>query len=348
MKNKATGTINVYSNTSPTVGQGQDIESFGAVSVGDELVLHPTMDASYIRFFMNSMNGGQVQIWDNNTVETRLKMLEADSSEYTSDLICWGDSITAGAGGSTPYPEIAASILGISCMNCGVGGESANTIAARQGGNNIIIPAGSINGTYSSFNDIFGHSIAPLLQGSGAGSASMLYINDKLCNISYSDSTYTISNYSGDSSSVPLIGRFIGSTFNGRIVVIMVGQNGAWIEDSADLDSYVAVTKSMISHVGHERWIVMGLTTGTTSSRSAMELRYLQEFGNKFLPSRKLLVEQGLTLENITPTSQDTTDISNGTVPTSLRADSTHLNTYGYHALGTILANKITSLGYLD
>ena len=59
-------------------------------------------------------------------------------------------------------------------------------------------------------------------------------------------------------------------------------------------------------------------------------------------------MENGLTVAGITPTEQDETDIAAGTVPTSLRSDGVHLNAAGYKALGTMLADKIVSLRYLD
>lgn len=103
----------------------------------------------------------------------------------------------------------------------------------------------------------------------------------------------------------------------------------------------------MIGHIDHKNYIIMGLSSGTESSRSSEDNALLAKYGNKFFPTRKLLVNYGLTLMGITPTSQDTTDISNGTVPTSLRADTVHLNANGYTALGKMLADKIRSLGYV-
>lgn len=265
------------------------------------------------------------------------------------DLLCWGDSLTAGAGGnSVNYPEVCATILGMSFLNCGVGGETANTIAARQGGNNIIIPAGAVNGTYSTLDDIFGGTAAPLKQGDGQGSGNRLFIKGQLCSLSYSSSVYTISGYTGDALTVPTLGKFYGSGFTGGIVTIFVGQNGVNVEGSINDDALIAMIDSMIGHIGHEKYVILGFSTGTSTNRANYELKMLMHYGSKFLASRKELVAKGLTLEGITPTAQDTTDISNGTVPTSLRSDAVHLNQYGYEALGKILADKIVALGYAD
>ena len=266
------------------------------------------------------------------------------------ELLFWGDSLTAGAGGNgTSYPGVCASELGItSYKNCGVGGETANTISARQGGNSITIPAGSINGTYQTLTDIFGSNIEPLLQGNGAGSGNKLFILGEERGLSYAEGTgYTISGFTGGSQIVPVQARFAGSDFTGNIVVIFVGQNGAEFTGLTGVDARMAIIDSMISHIGHNRYVVFGLSTGTDSSRSVEDEKLLAKYGNKFFPVRTMLVNYGLTINGLTPTSQDTTDIAEGTVPTSLRSDSVHMNAYGYTAIGKMLADKIRSLGYV-
>lgn len=111
----------------------------------------------------------------------------------------------------------------------------------------------------------------------------------------------------------------------------------------------IAWINSMIKHIGHNRYVILGLTVGeeTASFYIDDENRMKQAFGNKYFPTRKYLIESGLTIAGITPTSQDETDIAAGKVPTSLKSDSVHLNASGYTAVGKLLANKIRSLGYV-
>ena len=103
----------------------------------------------------------------------------------------------------------------------------------------------------------------------------------------------------------------------------------------------------MIAHVGHDRYVILGLSSGTNSTREADDNQMLAHYGNKFFPTRKLLVDYGLTINGLTATAQDETDIAAGTVPTQLRSDSVHMNDYGYIAIGKMLADKIRSLGYV-
>lgn len=273
--------------------------------------------------------------------------------DYNARLICWGDSLTAGAGGSgVTYPAVCASEFdGISVLNCGVGGENCETIAARQGGNNVVIPAGAINGTYQTLTDIMGNTISPLLQAGGSNSGNALIINGETCTLTYSSGTgYTISGYTGGSTTIPTIARFAGSDFKGDIVTIWIGTNGGnFPGDSTNVDMRIHWINSMIKHIGHDRYVVLGLSVGEETSDFYIgeENKMKQAFGNKYLPTRKYLIESGLTINGLTPTAQDTTDIADGKVPTSLKSDSVHLNGYGYTAVGKLLAMKIRSLGYL-
>lgn len=280
------------------------------------------------------------------------------SEETTNtDIIFWGDSLTVGAGGSgTTYPSVCASELNCSYLNCGVGGETTNTIAARQGGNSIILPAGAVNRTLALYDltDLFGFHVNPLRQGNGSGSGSTIVVNGRTCNLSITqssytstDATYTISGYVGPNLTVPTVARFNGCTFTGKVTVIWVGTNGSTVDGISDsVDARIAIIDSMIAHLHNKRYVILGLSTGSESSRAEDDLKLLQKYGANFFPTRKLLVQNGLTLAGITATTQDNTDIASGVVPTSLRSDGTHLNASGYTALGKMLAQKIRSLGF--
>ena len=288
-------------------------------------------------------------------ITSALNDIEAPS--YNTDLLCWGDSITNGyGGGGVTYPEVCANELDITFINAGTGGETANTIAVRQGGNNLVIPKGAVNGTYTlaQMEDIFGGLVAPLRQGTGWGSASKIYINGEECNIAVTqesstdpNATYTISGYTGGTSKMSLLGKFIGSTFKGKIVTILVGTNGYAVGSDTSNDALITIIDSMIKHIGHDKYVVMGLTNGDSSTRDALDALMLNHYGAKFFPSRTMLIDNGLSINDLTPTADDITYMNAGIVPESLRIDSTHLNAYGYTALGKMLADKIKSLGYI-
>ena len=269
--------------------------------------------------------------------------------DYTTDLCFWGDSLTAGAGGSgTSYPSVCASELGItSFKNCGVGGETANTIACRQGGNSLILKAGTVS-TYSltELTDIYGTSCNPLRQGTGGNTVNPIYINGVKCNLSISQTSVTDPNakYTITGYNKPLLAetpvKFSGCDITAKITVIFVGQNGP------NLAERLSIIDSMISKI-NDKYIVMGLSSGSATSRSDEESQMLSKYGVHYFNTRNMLSKYGMAIMNLTPTTSDANEMSKGEVPSSLRSDSVHLNANGYTALGKMLAQKIRACGYV-
>ena len=269
--------------------------------------------------------------------------------EYTTDLCFWGDSLTVGAGGSgTNYPSVCASELGItSFKNCGVGGENANTIACRQGGNSLILKDGTVSEySLSELTDIYGTSCNPLRQGSGSNSVNPIYINGVKCNLSISQTSatdpnakYTITGYNGRLLAETPV-KFSGCDIKSKITVIFVGQNGPGLAER------LSIIDSMISKI-NDKYIIMGLSSGNSASRADEEAQMLSKYGVHYFNTRYMLSKYGMNIMNLTPTSSDTIEMNNGEVPSSLRSDSIHLNANGYTALGKMLAQKIRACGYV-
>ena len=272
-----------------------------------------------------------------------------NSNEYTTDLCFWGDSLTAGAGGSgTTYPNVCASELGItSFKNCGVGGENANTIACRQGGNSLILKPGNVSEySLSELTDIYGTSCNPLRQGSGSNSVNPIYINGIKCTLSISQTSatdqnakYTITGYN-DKLIAETPVKFSGCDIKSKITVIFVGQNGP------SLAERLSIIDSMISKI-NDKYIVMGLSSGSSDSRADEEAQMLNKYGVHYFNTRHMLSTYGMNIMNLTQTSEDTIEMNNGEVPLSLRSDSVHLNANGYTALGKLLSQKIRACGYV-
>ena len=269
--------------------------------------------------------------------------------EYTTDLCFWGDSLTAGTGGSgTTYPSVCASELGItSFKNCGVGGETANTIACRQGGNSLILKEGTVSEySLSELKDIYGTNCNPLRQGTGSNSVNPIYINGIKCTLSISQTSatdtnakYTITGYN-DKLLAETPVKFSGCDIKSKITVIFVGQNGPYLAER------LSIIDSMISKI-NDKYIVMGLSSGSSASRADEEAQMLSKYGVHYFNTRHMLSKYGMNIMNLTPTNSDTIEMNNGEVPSSLRSDSVHLNANGYTALGKMLAQKIRACGYV-
>ena len=269
--------------------------------------------------------------------------------DYTTDLCFWGDSLTAGAGGSgISYPNVCASELGItSFKNCGVGGENANTIACRQGGDSLILKPGGVSEySLSELKDIYGTQCNPLRQGSGNNSVNPIYINGVKCTLSISQTSATDPNakYTITGYNEPLLAetpvKFAGCDIKSKITIIFVGQNGPGLAER------LSIIDSMISKI-NDKYIVMGLSSGSTTSRSDEESQMLSKYGVHYFNTRNMLSKYGMSIMNLTPTTSDVNEMNNGEVPSSLRSDSVHLNANGYTALGKMLAQKIRACGYV-
>ena len=269
--------------------------------------------------------------------------------DYTTELCFWGDSLTAGAGGSgISYPNVCASELGItSFKNCGVGGENANTIACRQGGDSLILKPGNVSEySLSELTDIYGAQCNPLRQGSGSNSVNPIYINGVKCTLSISQTSITDPNakYTITGYNEPLLAetpvKFSGCNITAKITVIFVGQNGPGLAER------LSIIDSMISKI-NDKYIVMGLSSGSSASRADEESQMLSKYGVHYFNTRHMLSKYGMNIMNLTPTSSDVEEISKGEVPSSLRSDSVHLNANGYTALGKMLSQKIRACGYV-
>ena len=328
------GKISLNKMTLRKGGSSSDVIKSAVVRIDNTLRVPNTVNIKFMLFTDSTL----YYLWDT-----------VNSNEYTTDLCFWGNSLTAGAGGSgTTYPNVCASELGItSFKNCGVGGENANTIACRQGGDSLILKPGNVNEySLSELTDIYGTQCNPLRQGSGSSSVNPIYINGVKCTLSISQTSttdpnakYTITGYN-DKLLAETPVKFAGCDIKSKITVIFVGQNGPGLAER------LSIIDSMISKI-NDKYIVMGLSSGSSTSRADEEAQMLSKYGVHYFNTRNMLSKYGMSIMNLTPTTSDVNEMSKGEVPSSLRSDSIHLNANGYTALGKMLAQKIRACGYV-
>ena len=328
------GKISLNKMTLPKGGSTSDVINNAMVRIDNLEHVPNTVNIKFMLFTDSTL----YDLW--NTINV---------VDYTTDLCFWGDSLTAGAGGSgTSYPNVCASELGItSFKNCGVGGENANTIACRQGGDSLILKPGNVSEySLSELTDIYGTQCNPLRQGSGSNSVNPIYINGVKCTLSISQTSttdpnakYTITGYN-DKLLAETPVKFAGCDIKSKITVIFVGQNGPGLAER------LSIIDSMISKI-NDKYIVMGLSSGNSASRADEEAQMLSKYGVHYFNTRNMLSKYGMSVMNLTPTTSDVNEMSKGEVPSSLRSDSVHLNANGYTALGKMLSQKIRACGYV-
>lgn len=322
------------------------------------------------------------------TEEAEEKIKNLIGNQGLIQVTNWGDSLTAGSGSTNHtnqeivlnaiknkgYPELsltATSNITYSIMmqellgdtynvtNCGVGGETINTIAARLGANiayaknSFTLPAdmSSVNlSTDGSLDSAWGIGlVSPLKQGSG-NSVNPCYVQGVECTLSYASNTYSLKrNSQGDrdiefSSKTPII--FSGSKLyrNTKIAVIWCWQNGGY----SDNDELIEKLDKIISHINTSNYLLVGLHSGTSASRQIQEELLTSKYGDKFFNWREYASTNALYDFGLTPSEEDETAMSAGSMPKTLLIDGVHLCAAGYAILGYKIIERFKNLGYIE
>lgn len=283
----------------------------------------------------------------------------------------WGDSLTAGAGGNgTTYLTVLESLIGkkYRIVNCGVGGETAATVAARQGGVTAYLKKGftlpettdwvAISENSTNGNTLinkYNKTISPLLQGTGY-SVNPCYIKGIECTLDYDyfNKKWRIHrNKASKSKTVvakdtPLF--FYGSRAyrNPYAQIIWIGQNAEGHSSNAQLIEYY---RSMIDFSGCKNTLVIGLHTGTEESRAELEKEMSDAFGQRYINWRKYICStEAFEDAGIKPTKADLEAIAAGSLPPAFWSSSTdavHFNAKAYKLLGKQVYKRFQMLGIL-
>lgn len=284
---------------------------------------------------------------------------------------CWGDSLTRGVGVgnsySKAYPYVLYGLLdGRKVINCGVGGENTVNIASRQGGlPNIVkpftIPANASKAEVKLTN-IYGGSTGILLQGGSAldpttdqyvmtAQINPCSINGVEGTLTYENGKYYFSRSENGESVIvsrptPLI-TYAMKSMRDNINIIWIGTNGGFTT-SAELIECIEAMIDYMSPV-NKKYIVIGihhLVSTVTETFETIEKNMAMHFGRHYINERKYMIEYGLSDAGITPTSEDTTAISQGKIPPSLLYNDVHYNDKGYNIIATLASERGKELGY--
>jgi lysophospholipase L1-like esterase len=288
-----------------------------------------------------------------DSLSTRVTTLE---NPQTKVVNCWGDSLTAGVGGNgTSYPSVLLNNLGTgwSVNNFGVGGETTQAIAGRQGGiplyvSPFTIPAdttatqitlNSWGGNSVTLNDVVGVNPCTIadIQGTISLSGGNFYFAR-----STAGTAKTITN------PTTIVTNAMKVKNKNDSIIIWIGTNGSWWDTDQETSSrwLCQQIQNMIDYSGCKNYLVIGMTTQPDATQTVIDKWMTRSFGGKFIKLRNYLVNYGLSDAGITPTAQDNTDISAGVVPTSLRVDGTHYNASGYTVIGNLIYKRGHELGY--
>lgn len=268
-------------------------------------------------------------------------------------IICWGDSLTAGSGGGgTDYPSILANLIKLEVKNYGVGGETSEQIAYRQGGKKFFVDAVVIPSTTSkiAINLINenGERINLLDQGSsGINPCTIGGVTGEITLDKGSDTYYFKRQVAGNEVSVlsntqVLTYGIIDNNPNDIIIIFSSTNDRTSIDKAKNI---VAIQRAMIKCSGSTKFIIIGPTRNFEEDIISV---LNNEYGSNYFNFRKYLLENALSDANIMPSEQDNKDLQNGVVPASLRSDDIHGNKIYYELLGKQMYKKIMDLGYLS
>lgn len=284
-----------------------------------------------------------------------------EAAGRVSSITCFGDSLTAGTGGTDLATLLRRLLPNRLINNAGIGGQTAAQIAARQGGLPIDVTiagdafagAGAVSVTAISTTLLSTPAENNTRYGSGSiGSLQCFLIRTAAGGPPSTSETYTITPVYSSTGAVPAKTRFIpDSAINARhdIQVIWVGRNNV----GGAVSSVPGLVEDMVDYMATpKRAVVVGILAGTSetigsgSTRTDLDAanQALEEtWGDVFVTADPPSVAE-MTAVGYTATSGDNTQITNGVWPDGLRSDGSgnrvHLTTQGYQ----IFANRIAAV----
>jgi lysophospholipase L1-like esterase len=279
----------------------------------------------------------------------------------SNEINCFGDSLTQGAGSSgatgLSYPAQLSNILYPRLIqNLGMGGQSMEQIASRQGAKPIYV---TLNG--NAFNGVNNVSITSIssqflsMSDTVAKYASGI-INGVPCIITRtvvsSVETYVIKGANNSTATIPANSIFYpDSSYNAlpTIQVFWWGRNN--VPNLTGLDTLIDNAVSIMP--SPRRFLVIGVKSslneiiGTTNYNACIAMNAILSAN---YPNNYIAITPPTNAEMsaimYTPSAQDNTDIANGVFPTGMHADNTHLNGYGYNIVANRVALMLKQYGW--
>ncbi|MBQ3183306.1 MAG: hypothetical protein IJB57_06530 [Clostridia bacterium] len=282
------------------------------------------------------------------------------STEY-GRIICWGDSLTHGIFTSFediaeyPYPRRLSQLTGMEVKNYGIGAETADTIAARQGGllvavKPVTIPSTATPVAVELVSDLYGTPADIGIYGLAA--INPVTIGGIEGQLSRSGNSYYFTR-TEKGTSVTLKGITRLYTYamldkrESDIMVVWAGHNNNYVAGQGD--RLISVIDKMIKYHGSDRYIIIGMTAERRApAYKDINAALADRYAEHFIDAQPYLADpQRLTELGITPTAKDSQYLSYGwTPPSLLAADDLHLNQAGYDIIAELVYEKICELGY--
>ena len=279
-------------------------------------------------------------------------------------VVCWGGSNTAGEGSVSYidflYDELKNIGYDLPVVNRGVKNESSIDILGRQGSIPFVVSENAeIESSINEFNNLKIKSstgeATNILCGSENPGVNPCIINGVEGTVfgktSETDATKTESFYfqrktGGDKITIPAgtIVQTEGSDEKYKDYI-----NIMWLERKgwADAEELMEQEDKFINSI-NGKYIIIGLSDGDEETNKEIDKLMEEEFGDKYINPRKLLVEYATKHIDKTTTEYNKEKISKGIIPSDLADNNGLLSVTGCKVLSDSLCNKIKELGYLN
>lgn len=262
-------------------------------------------------------------------------------------------------------------------VNMGVGGESTLTILGRNGAIPYVVKKDVLVSKYQTpvpieFTSKNGEKVAPLLQDrEGAKGLNNVVINGiegKISTDSFwieQNPCYTFTRAKEGEETVIKKGSVIipcaENKYRDYIAVIFMGQNGGYNGKNGKESPAVLIKQinTLIEHqtANKDKFLVVGLHTGTKEERKDLESAMQKEFKEKYFNLREYFSSPyGVFKDyNLSLSKEDKELIKIGKTPYRFlkmevdgETDATHFMSYSYDIIGEQIYKRLDNLGYFN
>jgi lysophospholipase L1-like esterase len=291
-----------------------------------------TVKAIYADYW-SSLSGGSNQPTGNNGAATT--------------IYAFGDSLTFGAGATTPdqsYPKVAARILKRNVVNAGVSAETSTEIAVRMGAIRADVNVRGNAIPRKGMIEVSNRDAGPFTKNSKSMMpATIAGVRGNLMH-NRSGGYYFLRETEGDEAKCdPSCEIRVDESdlSQGKTTWIWAGRNGPSKNHNVDAD-----IAAMVNRVGHDRYLVGSILYSdrdkddTIAWIKGVNAKLAATYGDRFVDVRTTLVDAA----GASP--DDRANAAKGITPKSLRSDYLHLNDRGYAIAAQAFAAATTAKGW--
>jgi lysophospholipase L1-like esterase len=291
---------------------------------------------------------------------------QVDVPKGDQTLAFFGDSLTIGAGASTPYGNLVSSALaGRAVVSDGIVGQIAMSIAIRQGGTplKISVEGGKLDGTkavkVTRLNNEF--LSTPINHTTYSRTGTIADVKCTITRKAGADGVeqYTIEPASESTADIPEDSVFV---LDGAVQrktatqILWYGRNN--IGRVTAEEEIVSAVESSIAYISEpKRYLVLGVLlaasdvkgTGNYKQVTAINDTLSARYGKNYVAMTPPTDEE-MEAVGYTPNSKDRSDLAKLNFPRGLRenesTDEIHLNDKGYQIVANRVVQKLKELRY--